>query len=116
MTKLMLVLLCITGTANASLFDNEIDAVEMANAVAHCPTELSQLLKGRENVNDVGGEFTRQTIKISTKNYTIKSQTGGGFERPTPGATLNISVQVTQAPDNISDGSSTLIWTCNLKR
>ena len=105
-----------SGSAHASLFDNNIEATELVNALAHCPTEFSQFIKGREYVGELTGVFSQVTKRTSSKTYTLVSQSGGGFQRVTVGATLTIVAEVTQPDERIQDAPASISWSCSIKR
>lgn len=112
--SMMSVLAFASFSAQAGLFDAETDVVEIANAMAHCPSEVAQLLpaKRRFHVNNVVGRFTQLSEGVTVKGYDISTQEGGGFERPTKGSVLSIEVKVTQPSNDVQDAPSTLSWNC----
>lgn len=112
-TLLSLTLLT-TASTFAGINDLNTDTVEIANAMAHCPIEVEQLLPKdrRFNVNKIETRITQSSDLVSYKGYLISTQEGGGFELPTKGKSLSIDVMVTKS--QTEDIPPTLTWYCKL--
>lgn len=118
MKKLFIGLMALTSiSAQAGIFDVETDAIEIANAMAHCPKEVGDLLPAnrRFNVNNVVGRYAELSEGVTVKGYDISTQEGGGFERPTKGKTLSIELTVTQPSKDIQDASAKMEWSCSIR-
>jgi hypothetical protein len=112
----ILFLSSLVSSAQASIFDLETDATEMANAMAHCPAEVAKLLPPNRNfyVKSVISRVTQSDDRVSKKGYDVRTQQGGGFQPVVKGQTLSIELTVTQPPKGMQDAPARQDWSCLL--
>lgn len=106
-----LVLAC--GTAHATPMDNQTGAEEIADALYHCSGALKTLAEeGGDYVRNVSGEFSQLSKGVSEKVYLVTTASGGGFTPPIKGASLKITLTVTQPPKGSADIPARTEWDC----
>ena len=105
-------------SAYASLFDDNVDPTESAQAVIKCAEEAKDLFSaGRsEYLATVTGKHEKISATVDIKRYTFQAASGGAFGGPpaSEGNTLYVDVKVTQSP-NGSMAPSSLEWSCALQ-
>lgn len=105
------------ASVQASIFDDELDANESAEAIIHCATKAKKLFAKNgpgERLSVVKGEHTKVSDNVDVKKYTFHAISGGGFMPLTEGNTLYVTLTVTQPPEGLMDAPSTLDWQCKL--
>ena len=114
--KVIFGILIMTASAQASISDNNTDAKEIANAMAHCPAQVSTLVADGEYVSSVTGTFKQISETVSSKTYVLTSNSGGWSEPIRSGARLTIQLTVTQPPVGVQVASKGETWECSINR
>ena len=117
-TGLLMVLILSGSFVQAGMFDNEVSAVEITQALAECPGPVASLgSQGRNEdqyVSSVSGEHKNLAKGVDQKTYTIMTQVGGEFGGAPAEtvATLTITATVTQSG---SFAPASVAWKCRIE-
>ncbi len=115
MKHALLGLLLISGVNSfAGAFDNNVDVVEIANAVAHCPFKSNVLVYKNNWIGAVEGKFTQVSKDVSSKEIILRSFKTVGESETAPDFTLTITQTLTQPPEDLMDAAATSTYTCKL--
>lgn len=108
---LALVMAC--GTAQATQVNDQPEAAEIADALYHCSSALKTLAKkGGDYVRNVSVEVSQLSKGVSEKVYLVTTASGGGFAPRIKGASLQITLTVTQPPEGSADMPARTEWDC----
>ena len=118
MKKIALVLaVALAGSlAHASIFDDQVDAQEAANALVRCAEQSKQLLPGEHAyLGEVVGQHTKVSKDVDFKVIRFQGLVGGFFGGPAaqPVATLIVTDTITQSQHI---GPSSQVYTCQLSK
>ena len=107
----------LTGSlAHASIFVDQVDAQEAANAVVRCAEQAKQLLSVENAyLGKVVGQHTKVSKDVDVKVIRFQSLVGGFFGGPAaqPVATLIVTDTITQSQHS---GPSSQVYTCQLSK
>jgi len=100
--------------AHASYFDNDVTALESAEAIIHCTEEAKQLLSDSSvYLVSVTAKHEEVSKKIDKKRYTFATASAGYFGGPpaVEGPSLYVDLILTQ---DDHEGPAVQKWNCTL--
>jgi hypothetical protein len=111
-----LALSLVASASFAGAFDDTVDSVEVANALAHCSRDVPELVAGYNWIGSVEGKHKKLSKIVDQKTILIQSFRGaGGFGRSEKAAVLKITETITQRP-GLADAPSLQDYECQLKK
>ena len=114
--NLILALTLASSASFASVFDDSVDSVEAANALAQCAREAPQLIADYNWIGTVEGKHQKLSKNVDRKTIVFQSFRGaGGFGRTEKASSLKVIQTITQRPE-LADAPALQEYECQLRK